>query len=62
MKEITMTLTKAKVTKGTVRYDYDGPREAVPIPAVYIRKLYLTSPYPETIELTLGQPDNGEPV
>ncbi len=49
-----MTLTLAKITKGTVRYDYDGPRHEVAVPAVYVQKEFLPADnYPPQIDVTI---------
>ncbi len=48
----TMVLHKAKETKGTVRYDYNGD-DAVAVPSVYIKKTHVPSPHPDTVKVTV---------
>lgn len=48
-----MVLSKAKETKGTVRFDYDGDRHEVAVPAIYVQKGHLTRPYPDQIRVTI---------
>ena len=48
----TMVLTKAKETKGTVRYDHAGDG-AVAVPSIYIKKTHVPSPHPDTVKVTV---------
>lgn len=47
-----MVLTKAKETKGTVRYDHAGDG-SVAVPSIYIKKTHVPSPHPDTVKVTV---------
>jgi hypothetical protein len=47
-----MVLTKAKETKGTVRYDFAGEGQ-VAVPSMYIKKTHVPSPHPDTVKVTV---------
>lgn len=52
MREQTMILRKVKETKNTVRYDSD---EDVLVPAIYLQKSHLLTPYSEKIRVTVKE-------
>ncbi len=47
-----MVLTKAKETKGTVRYDYSGDSQ-VAVPSIYIKKTHMPNIHPDTVKVTV---------
>lgn len=47
-----MVLTKAKETKGTVRYDHAGDG-SVAVPSIYIKKTHVPTPHPDTVKVTV---------
>lgn len=49
----TTTLDKTKETRNMVRYDANSGNESVATPTLYISKMHLPHPYPESISLTI---------
>ncbi len=49
----TMTLQKVKETKRTVRYDHQGDKGVVAVPAIYIQKDHMPNPFPDQVKITV---------
>ena len=58
MTERTVTFTKEKETKNTIRYQETGPKEGIIIGPLYIQKSFLGGPVPEDVTVTVkfGKP------
>jgi hypothetical protein len=49
----TMVLQKTRETKNTIRYDHQGDRGVVAVPAIYILKEHIPSPSPRQVKVTV---------